>query len=123
MSLPLIGVAGLYLALVLVAQLYFKRAANAIPNEGAQAAFLNLLTNGHMWIALIAYGIAMLSWIWLLKHVDLSRIFPIMSALLLLTIPLISAYFLQESLSARYWLGVIFMICGIALIATEIKPL
>lgn len=88
-----------------------------------QSFVASTLSNWQLWVAVITYLFAMIAWVWLLKHIDLSRIFPIMSALLLLTIPLISAYFLQESLSLRYWLGIVCMVIGIMLIATEIKTI
>ena len=121
MNFPIIGIAALYLILVLVGQLYFKRAATAMQTDSLQSSVTSLFLNWQMWLAMIVYFAAMLSWVWLLKQIDLSRIFPIMSALLLLTVPLVSAHFLQESLSLRYWLGVTCMLCGILLIATEIK--
>ena len=121
MSLQLASIGGAYLVLVLVGQIYFKKSAESLITDSATGFAQSLFLNWQLWVAGVTYFTAMLTWVWLLKHVDLSRIFPIMSALLLLTIPLVSAYFLQESLSMRYWLGVIFMLIGILLIATEIK--
>ncbi|GEM_PF-6670385 len=121
MSLQLVSISGAYLVLVLIGQVYFKKSASTLSTESASSFGQSLFLNWQLWVAGIAYFAAMLTWVWLLKHIDLSRIFPIMSALLLLTIPLVSAYFLQESLSLRYWLGVLCMLAGIALIATEIK--
>lgn len=121
MTPQLLGTSGIYLALVLIGQLYFKKAARQLETESAQSFALSLFGNWQLWVAFFTYFAAMMTWVWLLKHVDLSRIFPIMSALLLLTVPVMSAFMLQESLSLRYWGGVACMLAGIALIATEIR--
>lgn len=121
MGSNLLIVSGIYLVLVLVGQVFFKKAAASLDPSSISSFLKSMLLNFNMVIAVIAYFAAMFTWVWLLKHVDLSRIFPIMAALLLLTVPLVSSYFLEETLSLRYWLGVICMLAGIALIATEIK--
>lgn len=121
MSGSVFSVGALYLILVLVGQLYFKKSAQSVVGDSFSSIVKSALLNYQLWIALITYTIAMVSWIWLLRHIDLSRIFPIMSALLLLTVPLMSAYFLQETLTLRYWGGVLLIMVGIALIASEIR--
>jgi len=42
-----------------------------------------------------------------------------MTAILLILIPLVSQHFLEETMGVRYWMGVLLMFGGIALIAAD----
>ena len=115
-----LSIGALYLVLVLIGQFYFKKAAGSLNTDSTMSFLQTLFGNWQIWLAVATYFTAMMSWVWLLKYIDLSRVFPIMSAVLLLVIPLMSSHLLSETLSIRYWLGVSCMLIGIALIATEI---
>ena len=123
MNLSVIFVSIIYLVLVLVGQVLFKKGAQNIAADPSTGLLQGIVTNWNIIIAVITYMLAMTVWVWLLKHIDLSRLFPIMSALLMLSVPLVSAYFLNESLSIRYWLAVACIFAGIALMTTELKTI
>lgn len=119
MLIKIIGMSAVYVVLVIFGQLYYKRAASQLETETARSFCSSLLINSNLYIATAFYVAAMVLWVWLLKYTPLSKIFPIMSAFLLIAIPLASQHFLEEVLSLRYWGGVVLIMGGIALIATE----
>ena len=119
MPLQLIGLSIVYVGLVIAGQVFYKKAASVIDTTSIRAFLGTLFSNGHLYVGTILYVAALIVWIWMLKQVALSRIFPIMSAILLITIPLASQHFLEEVLSLRYWGGVLLIMGGIALIASE----
>lgn len=58
------------------------------------------------------YLAATFAWIWLLRTAPLSRAYPYM-ALSFVLVPLMSAFFFRESLSAQYVIGIALVIAGI----------
>jgi drug/metabolite transporter (DMT)-like permease len=65
--------------------------------------------------ALVLYALTTIAWINALRYVPLSKGYPIM-ALAYVVVPILSWYFLGEKVSATYWVGVFFLIAGIAII-------
>mgnify|MGYP001138516901 CR=1 FL=1 len=119
-TLPIFILSVSYLIFVLVGQVLYKKAAVTVSTESVSSFISSLAVNPPLWIATLFYILAMIVWVLLLKQLPLSRVFPAMSAVLLLSLPIVSYYFLGEPLTLRYWLGVALILAGIALIATEI---
>ena len=119
MLLQLFSFSALYVLLVIAGQIFFKRAAGGLDTSSFKQFSATLLLNANLYIATAFYVAAMVLWVWLLKHAPLSRLFPVMSAILLIAIPLASQHFLEEVLSFKYWAGVVLIMCGIGFIAWE----
>lgn len=68
-------------------------------------------------IALLSYGLSMLSWIYVLQHMTIGRAYMFVSSAFIL-LPLLSHYFFGENLSARFFLGALFIMAGVILTAT-----
>jgi uncharacterized membrane protein len=64
--------------------------------------------------ALALYGLTTLGWVWVLQTASLSRVYPIM-ALAFVIVPLLGHFFLRETLSLSYGLGILLIIGGIVL--------
>ncbi len=120
LSFQIITLAALYLVFALSGQLLYKKSAAKIITDYGVSGFLHsFFFNSQLWVATALYIGAMVLWVLLLKTVPLNRVFPVMSALMLISLPLLTYYFLDEPLSLRYWLGVILIFTGITLIATD----
>jgi drug/metabolite transporter (DMT)-like permease len=91
-------------------QLLFKACANAMTAAGG-AITPRALTL--LFFALCLYGTLTLAWIWLLKHAELGKIYPIM-ALTFVLVPLGSHFFFGEAFSTRYFAGVALIMAGLA---------
>lgn len=119
-SAPIFVLSFTYLVFVLAGQLFYKKAAASVSTETLGKFLSSLAFNPQLWLATVLYVGAMVIWVLILKYLPLNRIFPIMTAMLMLSLPLLTYYFLNEPLSLRYWLGVMLILLGIALIATEL---
>lgn len=67
-------------------------------------------------LALALYGATTLLWVAVLRHAPLSRAYPLMALSFVLT-PLAAIIVLKESVNASYWLGVGFILAGLAVIS------
>lgn len=57
-----------------------------------------------------------LLWIHLLRTYDLSKVQPLLALTYVVT-PLLAAVFLSENVSSMRWLGIIIIVCGVAVVA------
>jgi drug/metabolite transporter (DMT)-like permease len=98
-------------------QMLFKLAALEIPREGAaiDRAF-SLLRNGYFLVALVAYFLLALLWVWILSFTPLSRSYPFAALAFVLT-PLLGGLLFGEPLSARLFAGIAAVACGLLLVA------
>ena len=90
-------------------QILFKMSANAANGSGgvfSSKAGLILVA------ALFVYGFTTLLWVWVLRLVELGKIYPIM-ALAFVFVPLGSYFVFGEKFSARYFFGVALIVVGI----------
>lgn len=109
MSTTQIGLAIASVLLIAVGQLLFKAVGVASAAAGTlmhPRALLLVCVAGALYVA------ATLAWIWLLRTAPLSRAYPYM-ALSFVLVPLLSAFFFRESLSAQYVIGIVLVIAGI----------
>lgn len=92
-------------------QLLFKASANAISASGLTSP----RALGLLFAALALYGSLTLAWVWLLRHAELGKIYPIM-ALSFVLVPLGSHLVFGEAFSSRYFAGVALIMAGLATI-------
>lgn len=90
-------------------QMLFKLAAMAWPQD---AGLLGLLTVPWFWAALVVYGGATVGWMMLLRSLPLSVAYPFF-ALAFLIVPLMSWWWLGETLQPRQWAGAALIALGV----------
>ena len=97
-------------------QVLFKSTAQAAKGKPLfEGGILALISQPSLYAAFVLYFIATMAWIWLLRNVELSMAYPFM-ALCFLIVPLASTYYFNEPLTSKYFIGVGFIICGLAII-------
>ena len=74
----------------------------------------NLLFAPTLWMAVVIYALASIAWLMALRGLDLSRAYPFVAGSFIL-VPMLSAQFLNETVPALYWIGVAFIVIGVAL--------
>ncbi|MBM7127483.1 EamA family transporter [Dyella flava] len=90
-------------------QVLFKLAAKS---SQSSTSLLAALLSPYLLIGIALYGTMTLAWIWLLTKLELSRAYPFM-ALSFVFVPLLCVLVLGEHISARYWIGMALIICGL----------
>jgi drug/metabolite transporter (DMT)-like permease len=101
-----------------IGQILFKLASASMPTEFGVGAVVQLAVNRHLIGALIIYAAATLGWVYSLRVVPLTIAYPFM-ALAFVIVPVLSAFFLQESISIRLAVGTALIVCGIAAIVSK----
>jgi drug/metabolite transporter (DMT)-like permease len=94
-----------------IGQVLFKLAAKTTV---VQHSIFSLLLSPYLIAGFILYGIITLGWSWSLRYIELSKAYPFM-ALAYILVPLAAAIIFKESISAKYWLGSLFIFIGIIL--------
>lgn len=92
-----------------VGQLLFKFAANAL-QQGLPTTHPKVLSS--LGAAFFLYGLTSLLWVWILKEIELARIYPLM-ALSFVLVPFGASLFFGEALAGRYFLGIALIVAGI----------
>lgn len=104
-------------ASMMVGQILFKVSAQSlVVDEG----FINLLLSFLTWqfvLALLFFASGTLLWVVLLKYVPLSLAYPFV-ALSFVILPVASHFLFGEPLTPRYFVGLIFFVTGLLLVAT-----
>ena len=96
-----------------IGQLEFKRGASDL-----QFDVKLLLTNYHLIIGIAVYVLSTIFYIYALSKEQLSILYPIIATSYIWT-TMFAKIFLKEPVGATNWIGVFFIILGIALIATR----
>ena len=96
-----------------VGQLLFKSAATAWSNSTTVMDASVLLP---ILAAMALYGVTSLGWVWILRRIELGRVYPVMAAAFIL-VPLGSHFVFGERFSAQYCLGAGLIALGISVIA------
>ena len=95
---------------IALGQVLFKQAALGLKSGDGLLAIA-------FWIplfgALTTYCLTSLAWVWVLRTAELARAYPIM-ALAFVMVPLASHFLYGERLSPQYFIGIILILCGIA---------
>ena len=103
--------------LIATGQLLFKRTAQGVANvHGAPAIVRHILFDPWFIAALTIYMVATFLWIFALREVPLSKAYPFM-ALAFVLVPLGAVVFYGETLRAPYFIGLLLVVAGIALIS------
>ena len=95
------------------AQLLLRKAAlsGAVPTSPA-----SLVTNVHFLVGLAAYGVSVLTWLFVLKRVPLTVAAPFV-ALVYVLVPLASRSVFGDAIHTRMWLGMALVVAGVTLVA------
>ena len=101
---------------IAVGQILFKLTSRDVAAVDMNS-LLKLSVNGYFILALVLYGIATVSWVYVLRHFPLSKAYMFMG-LTFVFVPLLSYWFLKEPLNLRYLAGAAFIILGIWLART-----
>jgi len=96
-----------------IGQLEYKRGASDL-----QFDVKLLLTNYHLIIGIAVYVLSTIFYIYALSKEQLSILYPIIATSYIWT-TMFAKIFLKEPVGATNWIGVFFIILGIALIATR----
>jgi drug/metabolite transporter (DMT)-like permease len=98
-------------------QILFKLAALNLPPQGSAAGrVFGLLYNGYFLLALGAYLILALAWVWILSFTALSRAYPFVALAFALT-PVLGGLLFGEALSVRLLAGIAAILVGLLLVA------
>jgi drug/metabolite transporter (DMT)-like permease len=94
-----------------IGQILFKLSAATLKSGGT---FMSLPGAGALLGALMLYGVTSLAWVWVLRQVELGRVYPLM-ALAFVAVPIGSHFFFGERFSTQYFVGVSLIMLGIVI--------
>ena len=92
-------------------QILFKLTADAVQVSGN---YLDTRALTYLLLALMIYGLSTLAWVWVLQKIDLGKAYPFM-ALAFVLVPLGSHLLFSERFQMQYFIGIVFIMVGIAL--------
>lgn len=92
-------------------QIMFKISASSLQRAGT---FFDLKTLMILGSAFALYGLTTIAWVWVLQKIELGKAYPLM-ALAFVLVPIGSHFILGERFQMQYFVGVIFIMFGIAL--------
>ncbi len=101
-------------AILSIGQVLFKKASISFPNEITIINIIKFIFSPYLISACFLYASATLFWVYILRTVPLNKAYPLI-ALSFVIVPIISYFFLKETLSIRYGVGIIFILIGISL--------
>ena len=90
-------------------QIFFKYSAKNLKLDEPYYGVSSLI---YLFIAFALYGIVSILWVFILRKIELGKIYPIM-ALAFVFVPLGSYIAFSEIFNSRYWVGVCIIIVGI----------
>jgi drug/metabolite transporter (DMT)-like permease len=96
-----------------IGQLEFKRGA-----DNLQFDIKLLLTNYHLILAIAVYCVSTVLYVYALNKENLSILYPVVATSYIWTL-MFSKIFLKEQVGLTSWAGVLFILLGVTLIATE----
>lgn len=102
-----------------IAQYFLKMAMNEIAVFERKTLFdilLKLFSNFPIYAGLICYALSMIFWLYVLKYMELSKAYPLVSIGYIFTL-FISYFLLDESIPIIRILGVIIICIGVLLIS------
>ncbi len=98
---------------ICIGQILFKYVGVTYQNTGT---LLDLKVIAMSVLALTIYGAATVLWIYLLRFIPLSKAYPYM-ALSFVIVPIFSAVFFREPLSAAYFMGTALILSGLVVVS------
>ena len=96
-----------------IGQVEFKRGA-----DNLQFDIKLLLTNYHLILAIAVYCVSTALYVYALNKEQLSILYPIVATSYIWTL-MFSKIFLKEQVGLTSWVGVLFILLGVTLIATQ----
>lgn len=99
---------------IAIGQIFFKISSVGLLNSGT---IFSLNTLGPLSVAVGLYGVTSLGWVWVLQHVELGRIYPLM-ALSFVLVPVGSYFIFGERFQIQYLFGISLIVTGI-IVATS----
>jgi multidrug transporter EmrE-like cation transporter len=90
-------------------------------DQGLVGLLTVIVTSPLVLLGLVLYGVGALSWIAVLRRMDLSYAYPFL-ALNFVLIALVSQFFLGESIPGTRWIGIGAIVAGILIIAYTGAP-
>jgi len=103
-----------------VGQFLLKLVSAGFKTGGGVADLFLSLLNGRMVLAVICFVSSMLLWIFVLKKLELSIAYPMVS-LGYIFVMLLSFFFLQEQLSWTKFLGTLLIVSGVIVLNCKIS--
>jgi drug/metabolite transporter (DMT)-like permease len=109
---------GLGALLVTTSELLLKRGATATAQIPLETGWLGIgaLASGWVWLGILTYLLAFLSWLQVLRFLPVNIAFALMSVVQVL-VPLGAWVFLHEAIAPARWCGILLVLGGIAVIA------
>lgn len=104
----------LFTAMLAAGQLLFKQVGLSIRGQPLIDGLLLSTRQPGLYAALALYGLATALWVWILSRVPLSTAYPWV-AMGVIVVPILSWWVFDERLSATFWMGVAFIVVGIAI--------
>ncbi|MBP5643163.1 MAG: hypothetical protein J6X10_02865 [Bacteroidales bacterium] len=103
-------------AFLAVAQYFMKVGMERVVEYSMSWAFYRSFLNWQLGLSLLLYIIAMIIYMFMLKSYSLSLVYPLTSISYIFTI-LLAMFLLGETVPVVRWVGVLFVMLGVGLIA------
>jgi uncharacterized membrane protein len=115
---------GLSVACVVASELLLKRGASETANPGANWSWTGVsgLASPLVWWGILFVILSFLSWLYVLRFIPLTIAFPL-SRVVDVLVPLCCWLVLEETISARRWLGIALVVIGLAIVAKPVARL
>ena len=105
--------------LMALGQILFKKTALSMSANEALSLLEGItkaMSTLWLYLALSVYALATVFWLYILQRIPLNLAYPF-SALAMVIVPVLAMYLFGERLNLSYWLGLIFIVAGIVIIA------
>ncbi len=96
-------------------QLLLKMGLDRVDRISLKWVYLKGFLSWQLGLSVMSFLLAMLLWLYMLKHYDLSLVYPLTSISYIFT-TLLAMFFLGEMVSPIKWTGIAFIIIGVALL-------
>ena len=103
-------------AFLAVAQFFMKVGMDKVADYSMSWAFFRSFLNWQLGLSLLLYIIAMVIYMFMLKSYSLSLVYPLTSISYIFTI-LLAMFLLGETVPVIRWMGVLFVMLGVGMIA------
>ncbi|MBO6058398.1 MAG: hypothetical protein J6P64_09375 [Bacteroidales bacterium] len=103
-------------AFLAVAQFFMKVGMDKVVDYSMSWAFFRSFLNWQLGLSLLLYIIAMVIYMFMLKSYSLSLVYPLTSISYIFTI-LLAMFLLGETVPVIRWMGVLFVMLGVGMIA------
>ena len=106
---------GISIALTVISQTLQKKVADDFSKSQTTSALRFYFRDAWFWLAMATLGSALLSWLYVLSTMEVSRAYSLLSINYVLMM-LISHFVFNESIPSNRWLGLVCLLGGIWLI-------